>query len=249
MIRSDNPLHGSGRCCWAIAGCARKTPWQGCGPPKHLTHRNKPPACCHQTSCIESWNACSDWNKPSVRPPIRDRFGSQSIQSGSWCKPSHPKGWGLSQIDLPAGSEHEQHQKPRFRLFWLHDPSSRKSSVLESCTSTELRMYSTYAPNLQKTVQTTHIDQKSSGLRMIHVVIKTNNRDFSSFQHIQRDNRRRTELLHHGQIRRIKRPCPPARPKRRIHWTWSELFPSDSFVYDACHLSDTSVFVLSSFTQ
>ncbi|QNI89062.1 hypothetical protein SynROS8604_02433 [Synechococcus sp. ROS8604] len=47
-------------------------------------------------------------------------------------------------------------------------------------------MYSTYAPNLQNMVQTTHIDQKSSGSRMIHVVIETNNRHFSRFQHIQR---------------------------------------------------------------
>ena len=86
---------------------------------------------------------------------------------------------------------------PRFQLFWLHDPSSRKSSVLEFCTSMTFRMYSTYAPNLQNMVQTTHIHQKSSGSRMIHVVIKTNNRDFSSFQHIQGNNRRRTELLHH----------------------------------------------------
>ncbi|QNJ26538.1 hypothetical protein SynSYN20_02216 [Synechococcus sp. SYN20] len=41
---------------------------------------------------------------------------------------------------------------------------------------------------------------------MIHVVIKTNNGDFSSFQHIQGNNRRRTELLQHGYNRPIKRP-------------------------------------------
>lgn len=156
-------------------------------------HRSKPPACCHQTSCSESWNACSDWSKPSVKPPIRDQFGSQSIQSGSWCKPSHPKGWGLSQIVLPAGWGHEQPKRPRFQLFWLHDPSNRKSSVLEFCTSMTFRIYTIYAPNLQNMVQTTHIHQKSSGSRMINVVIKTNNRDFSSFQHIQRSNRQRTE--------------------------------------------------------
>jgi len=51
------------------------------------------------------------------------------------------------------------------------------------------RMYSTYAPNLQNTVKTTHIDQKSSGSRMIHVVIETNNHDFSRFHHIQTKNK------------------------------------------------------------
>ena len=50
-------------------------------------------------------------------------------------------------------------------------------------------------PTCPNTVKTTHIDQKSSGSRMIHVVINTNNRDFSSFQHIQRHYRQRTEFL------------------------------------------------------
>jgi hypothetical protein len=56
-------------------------------------------------------------------------------------------------------------------------------------------MYSIYAPNLPNTVKTTHIDQKSSGSRMIHVVINTNNRDFSSFQHIQRHRRHELNSL------------------------------------------------------
>ena len=77
-------------------------------------------------------------------------------------------------------------KKPLFLLFWIRDPSNRKSSAPEFCTSMNFRMYSTYAPNLQNMVQTTHIDQKSSGSRMIHVVIETNNRHFSRFQHIQR---------------------------------------------------------------
>lgn len=68
------------------------------------------------------------------------------------------------------------------------------------------RMYSTYAPNLQNTVQTTHIDQKSSGSRMIRVVIETNNRHFSRFHHIQRKYKQRIELVEHECKRAMKRP-------------------------------------------
>jgi hypothetical protein len=64
-------------------------------------------------------------------------------------------------------------------------------------------------PTCPNTVKTTHIDQKSSGSRMIHVVINTNNRDFSSFQHIQRHYRQRTEFLQPRCNRPIKRPFPP----------------------------------------
>ena len=69
-----------------------------------------------------------------------------------------------------------------------------------------IRMYTTYAPNLQNTVQTTHIDQKSSGSRMIDVVIDTNKRDFSRFHHIQRKYKQRIELVEHECKRAMKRP-------------------------------------------